>query len=231
MKKTDINAIQDTCIALLHVEPVKTDLDFIVAHPFFDFNPFALQGKKGVIKTKDLFVKAERDEAIQEVARTIKSCNSPALLLNMFRTNFQMAWVKFCADSLSEKDYSELLGEAWTRQENPNDDVNVPVDEAIGMFREAEKRFLMNDDELKVYENLPNEFVAYRGIANGHNPNGLSYTLDKSVAEWFANRFGDKDGYVLQAKVKKEDVLCYFDRRNESEVVIDSTNIQKRKVV
>ena len=48
----------------------------------------------------------------------------------------------------------------------------------------------------------------------------LSWTLDRSVAEWFSTRFSE-DGTVYQAQIDKSHIYAYFDGRNESEVIVD----------
>jgi hypothetical protein len=49
------------------------------------------------------------------------------------------------------------------------------------------------------------------------------------VAKWFANRFDDIPGVVLQAKVLKKDIYATYVGRNESEVVVKC--LKDKKVV
>lgn len=59
-----------------------------------------------------------------------------------------------------------------------------------------------------------------RCCLNAKNVKALSWTLDRSIAEWFATRF-DEDGTVYQAQIDKSHIYAYFDGRNESEVIVD----------
>lgn len=67
----------------------------------------------------------------------------------------------------------------------------------------------------------------YRGV-KVNNYRGLSWTVDKSVAEWFARRFrhnGDRC-YLFTGTIKKKDILALFSSRNEKEVVCDYRKIK-----
>lgn len=71
-------------------------------------------------------------------------------------------------------------------------------------------------------KDLPNELVVYRGIGSKSLRDGYSYTLNFDVARFFAFRLSKRDDYVeiLEAKVKKSDVIEYLTDRNEDEVLI-----------
>ena len=67
----------------------------------------------------------------------------------------------------------------------------------------------------------------YRGV-RVNNYKGLSWTIDKQRAEWFAKRFGinGEKGYVFTGLIKKKDIIAFFDSRNEEEVVCDYRKIK-----
>lgn len=44
--------------------------------------------------------------------------------------------------------------------------------------------------------------------------------MDYDKAEWFAKRFGEA-GIVYEAQIEKAHILAYFNRRNESEIIVD----------
>lgn len=81
----------------------------------------------------------------------------------------------------------------------------------------------MDEDEQARYDALPETVTVHRGIRGRRlSRRGLSWTLDKERAVWFAKRFTKKENQpvVLTAQVKKEKILALFDSRQESEVVI-----------
>jgi hypothetical protein len=52
---------------------------------------------------------------------------------------------------------------------------------------------------------------------------GLSWTLDREKAQWFANRWLSlkrRRPIVLQTVARKADVMAYFAGRNEQEIVV-----------
>ena len=145
---------------------------------------------------------------------------------------FLLTWFKFINYYLSEKDYAELLSYIWVTQENPNCDVNVSINEVIQFFKKANKKLLMNKEDYSIYNNLPKEFEVYRGVSPGRNLNGISYTTNRKKAEWFMHRFEkeNKKGKLLKATIKKENVLAYFNTRDEEEIVVDITSINWKEI-
>ena len=138
-----------------------------------------------------------------------------------------LTFLKYIKKDLSLSDFSELLGECWTEEENPNGDTNVSTSMVARWFRQADKKVLMKNDEYKVYSELPETFTVYRGVTPGHNPDGMNWTREYDKAEWFSNRFGE--GYVLKGTAKKEDVLAFFSRRGEEEIVIEAKNVKNKE--
>ncbi len=55
---------------------------------------------------------------------------------------------------------------------------------------------------------------------------GISWTLDREKAEWFATRFTE-DGVVYSAKVKSNDILYYISDRGEKEVIVDPKRLMQ----
>lgn len=144
------------------------------------------------------------------------------------RTQYRLTFIKYCEPYLSEKDLAELFADAWVSSENPNQDANCSLSYLVKMFRKCNKRYLMQEKDYEVYQSLPNTFTIYRGVSVNRNPNGLSWTQNLKTAKWFAHRFDtiEEKGYIQTAIAKKEDVLAYFNTRNEDEIVYDSNKLE-----
>lgn len=99
-------------------------------------------------------------------------------------------------------------------------DVNVSQKEFIQYFRNAHKKWLMDDEEYEAYRHLPEKITVYRGVGTRGKVKGLSWTTNIEKAKWFANRWGD-NGKVYRGVISKDAVLAYFLRRDEAETVID----------
>jgi len=117
---------------------------------------------------------------------------------------------------LSDTAYWKLLADIWTDTENQWQNYEEWKD-LIGSER-GSRHYLMNEEEDKALSSLPDEVTIYRGCQKGINENGLSWTLDKSKAEFFAKRLR-KDGIILEKKISKSDIIAVFTGRGESEVI------------
>ena len=95
------------------------------------------------------------------------------------------------------------------------------------MFRQADPIILMDQGERKKLAELEDTVTIYRGVTslNADNIRSMSWTLDKSVAKWFAYRFKE-NGTVYEAEINKKHILALFIGRNESEVVVDPKYLQ-----
>lgn len=84
----------------------------------------------------------------------------------------------------------------------------------------------MSKGEQKKFNALPDKVIIYRGVNNPKYKYGFSWTLDKRIAYWFANRYENKESYVYECTVDKKDLICYFEIRNEKEVIIDPLTLK-----
>lgn len=232
MKTTDLEAIKDVALSFLYIEVSKTDFSpIVVAHPIFESGILYTPHTKRMI---NIFEDKEGfDEILEFYDKQIRNEKTFSGIYLIIRDAYKLAFIKFIKSYLSPEDYGNYLADAWTISENPNQDTNVSLKEAADMFKEADKKYLMNKDELEVYNSLPDEFIVYRGVARGRNPKGMSWTRSRKKADWFANRFnlGDEVGYVQAATAHKNDVLAYFGNRNEDEYVISTKSLNDIHVV
>jgi hypothetical protein len=117
-------------------------------------------------------------------------------------------------------DYWELLGAVWTDSENIWQ--NLPIWKRLLRSERPHKFRFMDEDERKALKELPSQLTVYRGCTAGLNENGLSWTLDKDKAAWFASRFLTKSQKpcVHTKTISRKKVFAYLTGRNESEVII-----------
>ena len=76
---------------------------------------------------------------------------------------------------------------------------------------------LMTEEERQTLTRIPEHLVIYRGYGHG-NGQGISWTLDRRVADWFACRFGGTPA-VLRGIAMKHDVRALL-LGGESEVIV-----------
>ena len=121
---------------------------------------------------------------------------------------------------MDDADYWQLLGVIWIDSENirqnPTEWHNLLRVDRPG--REA----IMRDDELEALAALPDTITVYQGHT-GARDDGWSWTTERHVAEWFATRFASMEGdkpMLTTGTVDKADVVAYFTRRNEFEILV-----------
>lgn len=220
-KKTNLEAVKNTARAFLYLDiKVEEKYGLFVQHPYFGMVADAVQ-VDGKLEMIDLREPEGLKKARERVLKTIDAVEKYAQFFVFVRAPFLPAFFKFTHQYLSLRDYSEALADVWTFVEFPNDDVNVSRNEFVQFFWKARKKWLMDKAEYKFYKELPEEITVYRGTIKGaRHLLGLSWTLDYEKAKWFATRW-NKEGVIYKGIIRKEDVLAYFSRRDESEVVID----------
>ena len=165
--------------------------------------------------------------------QTIRSAKSIEELYKFTAFKYRLLFVDLLAQAalnfglINVKTFSEMLSDTWTSSENPNSDPNVDTSELNRLFRLAKKEYLMSEEDKAYFDSLPDEITVYRGINTKYSEKrGLSWTIDKDRAIWFATRTGKTENSKLYtSKVKKEDIYCYLSDRGESEVVVDIYHI------
>lgn len=162
-------------------------------------------------------------EQFAEDIRQRKSAYSIACLI---RTCYKPIFFESIKEYLSEKDFAEILVDYWSA----SGIADAPKENFLLWFKEANKAYLMNKREQKKFDKLPERVTIYRGVNNPDYKYGFSWTIDRRIADWFANRYENKQSYVYECTVDKKDILCYLDIRNEKEVIIDPETLKKHEV-
>lgn len=93
--------------------------------------------------------------------------------------------------------------------------------------KRKDKHCLMTGEDIKYLKSLPDEIEIHRGMTVKESKNkdyGISWTLDKKVAEFFAykhpdNQFLDEEKTVFSLTIPKKEVIAYFGGRQEEEII------------
>lgn len=114
----------------------------------------------------------------------------------------------------NDKTKAELLTHYWQDTVEPY--INLKYWIELFKYFDGKEELLMSEEENQYFNNLPEEITIYRGADRS---GGISWTLDKETAKWYANRFNfNNKGKVFEKIVKKSDCLCYL--LNEQEIII-----------
>ncbi|MCA9052153.1 MAG: hypothetical protein KDA89_25630 [Planctomycetaceae bacterium] len=132
------------------------------------------------------------------------------------------------AKRMSDTTYWSILGSVYTESENLWQ--QKPKLVCLLTVDRKQREFLMNGRERGYLKELPSTLTIYRGYQY-RNANGWSWTLDPKKAHWFAHRFKGLGGKptVATGRVKKRDVVAYFSRRQEKEIVVDPSAVKVTK--
>lgn len=231
--ETDLHSVKKIAKGLLNVSILETDYSpMIVSHPFTkcgivtmldgdDFCQADITNDKNALAKWKSFLSQQIDES--------RDVYQIYYLLN---DSYRLMFLNDISKSLSIEDFSSILGDAWVSSESANQDANVTKKELLNLFKKADKSTLMSESELETFNDLEDTIVIYRGVGakNKNNIKALSWTTSFGRAKWFAERWGDK-GTVYAATIDKENILAFFDRKNEDEVIVDFNQLQDIKVV
>jgi hypothetical protein len=213
MDNTDLAFVKQILKQFVDISPTPLELGF-VSHPFANYSMQFINGGMVDILSDEgfeswnIYMKSVID-ASDNIFRIFLMVNKPYLGVVF----------KYISDHLSNSDYAELLQYAWVSMENPNDDPNVSHREWIQMLKKADQKILMGED-YNVFSNFKDIVKVYRGTQSLSSTNGLSWSLSKDTAKWFATRFG-KNGKIQSAEIPKKNIVAYFNVRDEKEVVLN----------
>lgn len=228
-KKTDIEQVRQIAETLLYVDVKETEFVWFLVHPFFNQRHIMLH-KDDKTLTDILASKENLDKARKLYLEMIREADLWRIVCLMHKP-YRPLLFKLAHEYLSEEDYNELLAYVWTGTENPNQDANVSIPQWIRFFKKANMQYLMSEEDREFYDNLPDgPITVYRGVGQGREPYGLSWTINEDTARWFANRWKNPDAYMFKGQCYKKDVLAYFNSRGEDELVVsvkDIINIER----
>ena len=215
-----VNFLMDLDIGMIDgLSPIR------VSHPFIE------EGVSFNLKTGEVSNLIEDEKALKKEKelrlKRIKNM-SPMQIAFCVSKPYRMLYLSLAFPYLTKKERSEIMHEVWISVENINNNVNVSQMETLKMLRNCNKKYLMGQENYEAYENLPDTFVVYRGLQENAQEDGLSWTLSKDVAEWFASRF-ENNGEIIEKTVHKAEVIAYFNDREEEEIILDIKKVLRRE--
>lgn len=134
----------------------------------------------------------------------------------LYERPYRVEAFKKIQKQLNDTGYWRLLTQVWVDTENQY--AYLKDWKKLLASKRMHRHYMMNEEDDQLLRSLPDEVTIYRGCQKGLNENGLSWTLDKSKAEFFANRFGKK-GIILERKIPKSDIVAVLTIRGETEVI------------
>lgn len=127
--------------------------------------------------------------------------------------------------------YWQIVGSVWMDSENIHE--NYASWRKLLMADIPDRISTMDpEDDRIVYNDLADTLTIYRGVGDYKYPEGMSWTLDRERAIWFANRYPRKGlkPCLIEGTISKTDVIAYFGGRSESEIVALPETVKNQKI-
>lgn len=220
---TNLDKVKFESKLLFDAVPLKkhSKMSFVCQHPFTN-SSYGMSSKGEMIDYTTEEGGKEFRNIVFNIIDNAKDVFDIVMLLNKA---YYMTFLNMVENDVSPEDFGKLLQDCWVLQEFPNRDNNVGHRKLIKWFKKCPKTSLMVDTELFTFDKLKqlDKLLVYRGVEEEGQPNGLSWTISKPVAQKFANRFHTNTSRLYVMEINPENILAYFNSRNEQEVIIDTT--------
>ena len=228
----EISKIREMAKFFADIPIYDTRVGGVASHPFTNTWITGIYDKDRKLIFVDLRKEDEQAKWREQIKATIEESDLRGICL-MLNKPYILTFISYIESMLSDEELGMILGTFWTAIENITGDSNVNGMEIVKWFKRADKKSLMNEEELLVYESLPEEVTVYRGVTsyNRKKEKALSWTLDYEKAVWFANRFSTGTGEVWTMTVPKKRILCYIDGCSEQEAIVDLYRFKGKKEV
>lgn len=228
----EISKIREMAKFFADIPIYDTRVGGVASHPFTNTWITGIYDKDRKLTFADLRKEDEQAKWREQIKATIEESDLRGICL-MLNKPYILTFISYIESMLSDEELGMILGTFWTAIENITGDSNVNGMEIVKWFKRADKKSLMNEEELLVYESLPEEVTVYRGVTsyNRKKEKALSWTLDYEKAVWFANRFSTGTGETWTMTVPKKRILCYFDGCSEQEAIVDLYRFKGKKEV
>ena len=206
----EISKIREMAKFFADIPIYDTRVGGVASHPFTNTWITGIYDKDRKLTFVDLRKEDEQAKWREQIKATIEESDLRGICL-MLNKPYILTFISYIESMLSDEELGMILGTFWTAIENITGDSNVNGMEIVKWFKRADKKSLMNEEELLVYESLPEEVTVYRGVTsyNRKKEKALSWTLDYEKAVWFANRFSTGTGEVWTMTVPKENPLLF----------------------
>lgn len=204
----EISKIREMAKFFADIPIYDTRVGGVASHPFTNTWITGIYDKDRKLTFVDLRKEDEQAKWREQIKATIEESDLRGICL-MLNKPYILTFISYIESMLSDEELGMILGTFWTAIENITGDSNVNGMEIVKWFKRADKKSLMNEEELLVYESLPEEVTVYRGVTsyNRKKEKALSWTLDYEKAVWFANRFSTGTGEVWTMTVPKKRIL------------------------
>lgn len=151
-EQTNLAAVKSLARAMLHLDIELTKHSpLVVKHPFTDCGISGVRKGEGQLTVVNLLSsESDLDLWRKQVGNVIDEADSAFQIYMMVTKSYALAFLKFARNSLSEKDFANILADAWIRTEVPNNDPNLSKRDLLAMFKGTDPALLIPQDRRKM---------------------------------------------------------------------------------
>jgi hypothetical protein len=122
-----------------------------------------------------------------------------------------------------EETFNTLLSSVWMDSEN----IHAYVEEWKSVWKLSNPALIMSDEDRVIFDSLPATITIYRGLDNVTGTlEGMSWTVSKERAKWFAKRFSAVEPVIASVTIAKDKIYAYLGGRNEEEIVVNPDDLE-----
>lgn len=168
-KETDLGGVKAIAKTLLMTAVNQTPYSpMLVQHPFTSSGLVALPtDRSDNFKPIDITLNEENLKRWQEsVSQIIDETENPYHIYMLLNPPYALTFLKLASPYLSRKDFSKILASAWINCEAPHNDPDLSKADLLSMFKSADPKALMDDDEYEQLRELEDTLTVYRGVTS-----------------------------------------------------------------
>ena len=191
-KETDLGGVKAIANALLMTAVNQTPYSpMLVQHPFTSTGLVALPSEKYEgFRPIDITLNNENLQRWQNsVNQVIDETENPYHIYMLLNPPYALTFLKLASSYLSRKDFSEILASAWINCEAPHNDPDLSKADLLFMFKSADPKALMEDEEYEQLQELEDTLTVYR-VRNGRVYTKSARTADGSDVRYGLAIFG-----------------------------------------
>lgn len=158
MQYTNLNIIKEIEIQLIYTKPESMEDSGFCRHPYISRSAIILPDTN---ERFNIFQDIEKYHLWQEeLAENIRHMRNAYSIACLIKTYYKPVFFESIKEYLSEKDFAEILSNYWATVGI----TDIPKTKFLSWFQEANKSYLMDKGERKVFDALPEKVTIYRGV-------------------------------------------------------------------
>jgi len=212
----NLDAVLEYAKVMASTEELHPDLQ-----PYLEEGAIGLQLRHPLVYLVPLWGNGHANALYEHKVKGVKDAlanNKYSSYIFLHERPYRLDAFTLIQSKLSDTQYWSLLSDIWTDTENQWQ--GLKKWKQLLSSNRPSRHYLMNEEEFNLLQSLPDEVTIYRGCQAGINENGLSWTLNKKKAEFFAKRFS-KEGIILERKIPKSNIIAFLNGRGEFEVICE----------